>query len=107
MVLTVSFVLSLVIGLFVTIPGAMRQHRGLLNVSVETSGPHDFAVRSSCVRLTPLKRPPHPAPNVRDDRETPLVRRRDGGITKAASTQRRSEIFFANGLDKMVQKDRT
>jgi hypothetical protein len=44
-VLTVSFVLSLVIGLFVTITGAIRQHRHQLDASVEASGPHDFAVR--------------------------------------------------------------
>ena len=46
MVLTVSFVLSPVIGLFC--------HRHLasyprdLNASVEASGPHDFAVRKAC-----------------------------------------------------------
>src|SRR5271169_819089 len=41
------------------------------------SGPHDFAVRVSAVRPRAeahptLPRPPHPASNVRDDRETPL-----------------------------------
>src|ERR1700676_2566875 len=30
------------------------------------------------LRLWHSLRPPHPAPNVRDDRETPLVRTRDG-----------------------------
>jgi len=33
---------------------------------------------SSAVRLAASKRPPHPAPNVRDDREAPLLSRRDG-----------------------------
>jgi hypothetical protein len=42
---TVSFALSSVIGRFVTVVGAMRKHCRQLNVSVETSGPHDFAVR--------------------------------------------------------------
>jgi hypothetical protein len=42
--------LSLVIGLFVTIIGSMRQHRRQLDVSVETSGPHGFSVR----KQTPL-----------------------------------------------------
>jgi hypothetical protein len=43
------------------------------------SGPHDFTVRFSIIRphavarLT-LPRPPHPVPNVRDDRDTPLSR---------------------------------
>jgi hypothetical protein len=33
---------------------------------------------SKAVRLTALLRPSHPVPNVRDDRETPLLRARDG-----------------------------
>jgi len=31
-----------------------------LDASVGASGPHDFAVRESCVRLAQLTRPPHP-----------------------------------------------
>jgi hypothetical protein len=38
-------VLSPVIGLFVTVAGAMRKHCRQLDISVEMSGPHDFAVR--------------------------------------------------------------
>jgi hypothetical protein len=70
MVLTVSFVLSPVIGL--------SCHRRLakmfpakLDASVEASGPHDFAVRVSTIRLARCcvhRIPSH----VRDDRETPL-----------------------------------
>jgi hypothetical protein len=41
-------------------------------------GPHDFAVRFGRARRTRLKRPSHPAPNTRDDREAPLSRARDG-----------------------------
>jgi hypothetical protein len=70
MVLTVSFALFPVIGLFVTVIGGLVRR---FNASVEASEPHDFAVRFGCARLAPPKRPPHPAPNVRDDRETPLV----------------------------------
>jgi hypothetical protein len=63
-----------------------------LDASVGASGPHDFAVRSqhlSSARLViahrpfdppcdplarkTLPRPSHPAPNVRDDRDTPLL----------------------------------
>ena len=71
MVLTVSFALSPVIGLFC--------HRHLadtsakLDASVEASGPHDFAVRGHVIRHVTLPRPSHPAPNVRDDREAPLL----------------------------------
>src|SRR4051812_40392232 len=70
MVLTVSFVISPVIGL------SCHRHRQVttcqLDTSVEASGPHDFAVRISTVRQPCYQRPPHPVPNVRDDRETPL-----------------------------------
>jgi len=44
-----------------------------LDISVGTSGPHDFAVRLQRIRLLRRKRPSHPAPNVRDDRDTPLL----------------------------------
>ena len=79
MVLTVSFGLSPVTGLC-----CHRRQRGVsgplgltspfrkLDASVEASGPHDFAVRCRAVRLSAHQRPPHPALNVRDDRETPL-----------------------------------
>ena len=60
MVLTVSFVLSPAIGLF-----CHRHRRNCfrqLDAGVEASGPHDFAVRESAVRLWHYQRPPHPAP---------------------------------------------
>jgi hypothetical protein len=62
MVLTVSFELSLAIGLFVTIPAVMRQHHRPVNASVEASGPHDFTVRDKCLRLVHCRvhRSPHP-----------------------------------------------
>jgi hypothetical protein len=76
MVLTVSFVISLVIGLSCHHHGRTSRQ---LDASVEASGPHDFAVRESAIRLMTPPRPSHPAPNVRDDRDTPLYSRRDGG----------------------------
>jgi hypothetical protein len=75
MVLTVSFVLSPVTGLVC--------HRRLaeftsakLDASVGASGPHDFAVRVRAIRQerTRVHRIP---PRVRDDREPPLLSRRD------------------------------
>src|ERR1700694_4608344 len=99
MVLTVSFVLSPVIGLYchrrLRIKACLRPVGPTclrkLDAGVEASGPHDFAVRElhlssarrsiahrpiepalrSRTRPT-LPRPPHPVPYVRDDRETPL-----------------------------------
>ena len=47
-----------------------------------------------------LPRPPHPAPNVRDDRDTPLLWERDGGICTGDLARTRSGIFFARGLDR-------
>jgi hypothetical protein len=71
MVLTVSFVISPVIGHFC--------HRHLadtsakLDISVGISGPHDFAVRlkprSSCAAKASIAS----RLNVRDDREAPLL----------------------------------
>ena len=43
-----------------------------LSASLGAPEPHDFAVRDMSVRLDNTPRPSHPAPNVRDDRETPL-----------------------------------
>jgi hypothetical protein len=42
-------------------------------------------------------------PRVRDDRDTPLCGV-DGGINKAVSSNRRSEIFFTEGLDTKITK---
>jgi hypothetical protein len=50
-----------------------------LSASVGAPGPHAFAVRTGIARLATLLRPPHPASNVRDDREAPLLWERDGG----------------------------
>jgi hypothetical protein len=74
MVLTVSFAISLVSrALLPPSQAAMRKHRRPLDISVGISGPRDFAVRSShAFVFSHDKRPPHPAPNVRDDREAPL-----------------------------------
>jgi hypothetical protein len=71
MVLTAYFVLSPVTGLFCH--RRLRLNHPQLDTSVGASGPHDFAVRISAARLASLSRPPHPAPNVRDDREAPLL----------------------------------
>jgi hypothetical protein len=103
MVLTVSFVLSPVTGLFCHRHPADNSAR--LDASVGASGPHDFAVRISIIRpalacLT-LPHPPHPAPNVRDDREAPLLWEQDGGSFRSDLGLRRSKIFFAEGLDRI------
>jgi len=66
-----------------------------LDASVGASGPHDFTVRVSAVRQRTPPRPLHPAPNVRDDRDTPLLWGRDGGIMK---------LFLPNGETKYFSR---
>jgi hypothetical protein len=59
-------------GLLATVAGVMREHHRQRDPSVGGSGPHDFAARLAALVLRCAKRPSHPAPNVRDDRDTPL-----------------------------------
>jgi hypothetical protein len=47
-----------------------------------------------------LPRPSHPALHVRDDRDTPLLRARDGMSCKFDLGVSRSDLFFARGLDR-------
>src|SRR5579872_2945003 len=104
MVLTVSFVLSLAIGLFCHHPQCNAEHRHQVDASVETSRPHDFAVRFMRDSSKAPKRPPHPALHVRDDCDTPLIARRDGAINELCLAREGSEIFFAEGLDKSATR---
>ena len=77
MVLTVSFVLSPVIGFLVTVAGVMRSIITDLNASAEASGPHDFAVRKTDALVSSTARVHRIPPRVRDDRDTPLRVGRD------------------------------
>ena len=79
MVLTVSFVLS-----SVTMLGCHRHQWNRfhqLSACIGAPGPHDFAVRTNTARRAIIAlgdvRPSHPIPNVRDDREPPLLWERD------------------------------
>jgi|ERR1700730_6499440 hypothetical protein len=61
-------------GFFVTVPGAKRQLCHPVHASVEALKPRGFVVReTSAFVLCAVPRPSHPAPNVRDDRDTPLM----------------------------------
>src|SRR4051794_21641395 len=93
MVLTVSFVISPVIGLVVTV--ALRSP-AKLDASVEASGPHDFAVRVQH-RSSAAPNSVHRIPSrVRDDRERPLVGR-DGAIRKVFRLKREARYFCERG----------
>jgi len=69
-------VLSPGTGFVAPVVGAMRKHHRQLDASTGAPGPHDFTVRiGSFVGAEPRcnpTRPPHPALDVRDGRETPL-----------------------------------
>jgi hypothetical protein len=73
MVLTASFVLSLVIGLSCHHRQRNAKHCRQLDASVEAPRPHDFTVHGIATRQLALPCPSHPASNVRDDRDTPLL----------------------------------
>ena len=51
----------------------MQEHPRRLDTSVGVSGRYDFTVRVRVIRRLTRPRPSHPAPDVRDDRDTPLV----------------------------------
>jgi hypothetical protein len=102
MVLTVSFVLSPVIGL--------SCHRHLarllarLDAGFEASGPHDFAVRFSAIRQRRI-RVHRILPRVDDVAQRPSLGQ-DGGSCRSDLPDGESEIFFQRGLDRANQLDR-
>src|SRR6476660_3503266 len=73
----------------------------------DTTWPYASAsfVRLALARLTP-PRPPHPAPNVRDDREAPLLWARDGGSPSADLPKGGSGIFLISGLDTISENQK-
>src|SRR3954463_13784905 len=92
MVLTVSFVISPVIGLVCHRRFACTK----LDASVEASGPHDFAVRVQH-RSSAVPNSVHRIPSrVRDGRERPLVGR-DGAIRKVFRLKREARYFCERG----------
>jgi len=93
MVLTAYFALSPVTGLCCHRHRRDAKHHRQLDASVGASGPHDFAVRAQCHSSFDMPRPPHPAPNVRDDRETPLCTGRDGERYAGDLGQKGMKIF--------------
>jgi hypothetical protein len=107
MVLTVSFVLAPETGLYCLRPrrdagvsGPPGRHRHIIAKLISASGyqAHTTSPSASApLVLTAQRRPPHPAPNARDDRETPLRR---GGMAQACKDDLpdgRSEYFSYQG----------
>jgi len=108
MVLTVSFTLSPVTGLFchrrfVDLGVSARRAdiaSTKLDASVGASGPHDFAVRIGVARLR-RRRVHRIPPNVRDDGQRPSFGR-DGRSCRSDLPDGLSEIILQAGLDTQV-----
>jgi hypothetical protein len=87
-------VISPVIGFLATV--APKKHASQeLDASIEASGPPDFAVRhqprSSVVPIASI------APHVRDDRDTPLLRARDGVNKPVIWVESEAKYFCKRG----------
>src|SRR5437762_10603543 len=95
MVLTVSFVLSPVIGL--CCHRRQRNYFRQLDAGVEASGPHDFAVRVQHVSSSMLPRPPHPVPTSVTIAKRPFVWDGMGELLKMLLPTRKAEYFCDQG----------
>jgi hypothetical protein len=79
-------------------PSSARITPRKLDTSVGAPGPHDFAVRSNISRQPMLPRPSHPLPNVRDDRETSLLRAGDIWLVDLTCHSEKQKYFCKRGL---------
>jgi hypothetical protein len=91
------YVISPGTGFLAPVTGAMLSHRRRLDASIGAPGPHDFAVRMmpfvrARKHTATSSRPPHPAPDVRDDAYVPLVGQ-DGAEYAHIPKKRNREIF--------------
>jgi hypothetical protein len=90
-----------------TVTSAMREHRRQFDTSVGVSGRRDLTVRIDAVRRRENKprcnidTPTASRLNVRDDREAPLLSRRDG-IKKHQFRKKRKRNIFGSGLDAVI-----
>jgi hypothetical protein len=69
------------------------KHRRQLDTCLGVSGPHDFAVRSQRHSSNDVKRPSHPALNVRDDAQRPSDRGGTGGNSHGIDMKGKRNIF--------------
>jgi hypothetical protein len=100
-------VLPVAPGFLATVACATRERRRKRDISIGMPGPRDLTVRIDDVRrhdkhAATSTRPPHPALNVRDDRETPLYR---GGTASVNINfwKKEIEIFFMAGRTGLIQ----
>jgi hypothetical protein len=102
MVLTVSFVLSPVIGL--SCHRRLARLLARLDAGVEASGPHDFAVRKRAPSSEALPASTASRPALMTLRNAPRVGQ-DGGSCRSDLPDGLSEIFFQMGLDRKMTTD--
>ena len=101
--------LSLVIGFLATIISVMRSIIANLTPASRrqdhTTSPYATSPLVHAPKhMTTPPRPPHPDPNVRDDRETPLSSGGTAGIKKVICMKREGEKFLKKGLDRPFAK---
>jgi hypothetical protein len=85
--------------LFVTVVGAMDEHRRQLGISVEMPGPHGFAVRNRRTRLMHRRVHRIPHPTFVTIAKRPSLSGTGSGRSIAVSTKTKSKIFLQTGLD--------
>jgi hypothetical protein len=89
-------------GFVAPVAGVMRS---IIASLTPASGRQDHTTSPSArvrSRQQRTSRPSHPAPNVRDDRETPLVRGRDRDRYAGDLGEKNTRIFLREGLDRRV-----
>jgi hypothetical protein len=89
---TAYFVLSPVIGFLATV--ALRKISRNLTPAPRRQDHTTSPSASSAPRQRALSRPSHPASNVRDDRDTPLLWARDGAKVLLIWVKRKAKYFF-------------
>jgi hypothetical protein len=92
------YAISPVTSLVATVIGETRKRLHDLSACIGAPGPRDFAVRTHAARRARTApgdvRPSHPAPNVRDDREPPLLWVRDTPRKPLIWGRRKAQYFF-------------
>ena len=104
MVLTASFVLSLVTGLSCHHRKRNAQALSPLDISVGMSGPHDFAVHELALSSKHQSRPPHPVPTFVTIVKRPSVAR-DGHGYRFDLGESGKDLFLRARLDGANQID--
>ena len=98
---TAYFVLSPVTGLCLSPSPPRSLLLEGLNASIGAPGPHDFAVRGACARLSRAVASTASRRNVGDVRNAPLIGR-DGRIKLTDLPDDESGIFLREGLDRFL-----